>query len=260
MATNTKKIKDSTLDAISEDVQRLVGNNNAVMNPEGIHYLLNKYPSAIEYADGTLESFICEHVTSIRRRGLTDLPNLKTVDCPNLVTLYYYAVSGGKMTNFRARKLQTIGDGALSSCPNLTNLYLPNAVSVNNGSLYNCENLTTICFGKHFRYIGDQGIRGCSNLTYLFIETDTLSASNLYCRLYSANALLGTNFDDGTATTDKAKIYVADVAYDWYMTATNWAAYKAKIHKWSELADDPDAKAAYDNAKKDSESIFTIYN
>ena len=99
-----------------------------------------------------------------------------------------------KITEFEDNKIDVIGDYAFYKCNTLTNVSFPKATS-----------------------IGEGAFSGCSNLTTIYVGTNTSTV----CTLSNTNA-----FKDCTNLTN---IYVPASLVDRYKPATNWSSYADKI-------------------------------
>ena len=103
-----------------------------------------------------------------------------------------------KITEFEDNKIDVIGDYAFYKCNTLTSVSFPKATSIGSGAF-----------------------NGCSNLTTIYVGTNTSTVCTL-----SSDA-----FSD---CTKLANIYVPATLVNEYKKATNWSSFASKIKPYEQ--------------------------
>ena len=95
----------------------------------------------------------------------------------------------------------------------LTNLHLPNVITVHNYTIGYCTSLKYVDFSS-LTSIGVQSFASNSKMDTFVLRTPTV------CALSNVNAFISTPISKGTGY-----IYVPRALVDTYKTATNWSTY-----------------------------------
>ena len=205
--------------------------------------------------------------TTIGNNAFYSCSSLTTISFPKCTTIENYAFSGcSKLTTVSFPECISIKLGAFQSCSSLTSAYFPECTTIGGNAFQSCYSLTTISFPK-CTYIDYQAFIYCSSLTSAYFpECSILSntvfrnCSNLaivsfpkcisigtyafsgcysltsaYFMASSIISLGGINVFSSTPMSDSSylgyfgSIYVPASLLASYKTATNWAAYSARM-------------------------------
>ena len=70
-------------------------------------------------------------------------------------------------SEYKGKKVTSIGSSAFSGCSGLTSITIPDSVTnIGYEAFYNCSSLTSVTIGNSVTSIGDYAFSGCSSLTY----------------------------------------------------------------------------------------------
>jgi hypothetical protein len=177
--------------------------------------------------------------TSLRQYVLRGATNLKSVDLPNVKTVYANALYNVGLTEVYLPSCTKVEGTTICYCNSLVKIDLPLCTSLGNyvfrdnkmlsdvslpslptlpqNAFYNCVALTKISLPK-VKTINTLVFNGCTNF-----ETLILGASSVVT-LSNTNALSDTKIASGTGY-----IYVPSTLVDSYKTATNWTTYANQI-------------------------------
>lgn len=179
-------------------------------------------------------------VTSISESAFDDCKSLSNVRIGNRVTsiekwaFYATAISSISLPN----SLTYIGEGAFSSCADLTSVSIPDSVTtIDESAFYECNSLTSVSIGDNVTYIGDSAFHSCTSLTSIDIPNRVTSIDTkafAYCSNLTSVTIeattpptLGSGAFDGNASG--RKIYVPADSLNAYKTASGWNGYESDI-------------------------------
>lgn len=123
------------------------------------------------------------------------------------------------MTQYSNDRVTGVRPYGFAWCVNVTDVVLPNALTVGNGAFQYCEALETVDLPVTVS-IGPQVFVGCRNLKALILRNTSrfcaLSTDDVF--FGSSGVILGTGY-----------VYVPAALVDAYKADTNWATYAAQI-------------------------------
>ncbi len=117
----------------------------------------------------------------IKDTGIGNKSPVKTVVFTNGVTRV------GKYAFWRSRYLTDvsfsdsvveIGEDAFLACEKITDIYIPEAESIERYAFSQCKGLTDVTFGKSLSFIGDHAFQSCEKITDVYIPENVSSIGN----------------------------------------------------------------------------------
>ena len=129
----------------------------------------------------------------------------------------------------------TINIGAFYSCVSLSNVIIPDGVTINMGTFYKCTSLSNVIIPDGVSSIGDRTFQNCQSLASITIPDNVTSIGSYafahcygvryydFTRHTAVPTLSGTNAFQNIAADCEIRVPAA-LADEW-KAATNWAKY-----------------------------------
>ena len=122
-----------------------------------------------------------QSITEVMQGGLTECPNLESLNLQSLTTVGQYAFQQDtNLQSIGTGAPTTIGAHAFENCQSLTSIDLSNCTSIAEYTFKNCSSLTSIDL-SHIQSIGNYAFSECSSLTRIVTDnTLTSLGSNAF--------------------------------------------------------------------------------
>jgi hypothetical protein len=227
---------------------------NTTFNPRFLNTIIIDEDNQKYTSNGTIGNCIVDKTTNILLLGgnnmvipngvveiadeVGNLSTYSTINIPNTVTTIGGAFKQCRLTSITIPdSVISIGNGAFSSCSNLSNLTIGNNVTtIDDNAFESCSNLANVVIPDSVTTIGQNALSYCSNLKAITIGSGITNIK--YGVLMSCNKLtnivilattppaLGSNALYGT---NNCPIFVPANSVDTYKAASGWSTYASRI-------------------------------
>lgn len=185
----------------------------------------------------TITEFNDDVITTVGNSTFYNCTALTSVDLPNVTSIDFSSFYGCSFTSVNLPNVTNVGGKAISSCPNLTSINLPNLLQENSSNAFSsnpklasvniprCNSLGMYCFSvcSTLSFLDLPSVKSIGN--YCFSNASALKTivlrSEKTCTLSNKNAFNNTPF-----ASDKAggTLLVPRSLTASYQTATNWSS------------------------------------
>lgn len=151
------------------------------------------------------------------------------------VSLHPYVVNVGngafcdcsQLLDFEAPGVVNLGSDAFGGCSSLKSMYLPSCLHVYNGAFDSCNGLQKLVFDSPCEFYTG-AFNGTRDLRAIVLTntSEICQLMDVYTKVF-AESLFSVSDNDENGDEKLGAVYVPQVMYDAYRSATNWSAVDA---------------------------------